>query len=113
MNFRPDLTTLRMFLAVYRQGNMTKAAEREHIAPSAISKRIQDLELAIGAPLFYRHARGMTATPAGEALARHTAELFDDVNRMAAELSVFSAGEEGQARIHAHQSAAVDRKSVV
>lgn len=107
MNFRPDLTTLRMFLAVYRQGNMTKAAEREHIAPSAISKRIQDLELEIGTPLFYRHARGMTATPAGEALARHTAGLFDDVNRMAAELSVFSAGEEGQARLHAHQSAVV------
>jgi DNA-binding transcriptional LysR family regulator len=40
---RADLTTLRMFLAVYRQGNITKAAEREHIAPSAISKRIQDL----------------------------------------------------------------------
>lgn len=107
MNFRPDLTTLRMFLAVYRQGNMTKAAEREHIAPSAISKRIQDLELEIGTPLFYRHARGMTATPAGDTLARHTAGLFDDVNRMAAELSVFSAGEEGQARLHAHQSAVV------
>ncbi|MDX3805810.1 LysR family transcriptional regulator [Bosea thiooxidans] len=107
MHFRPDLTTLRMFLAVFRQGNMTKAAEREHIAPSAISKRIQDLELEIGTPLFYRHARGMTATPAGEALARHTAGLFDDVNRMAAELSTFGAGEEGQARIHAHQSAVV------
>lgn len=107
MNFRPDLTTLRMFLAVYRQGNMTKAAEREHIAPSAISKRIQDLELEIGTPLFYRHARGMTATPAGDALARHTAGLFDEVNRMAAELSVFNTGEEGQARLHAHQSAVV------
>lgn len=107
MNFRPDLTTLRMFLAVYRQGNITKAAEREHIAPSAISKRIQDLELEIGTPLFYRHARGMTATPAGDALARHTAGLFDDVNRMAAELSLHGAGEEGQARLHAHQSAAV------
>jgi DNA-binding transcriptional LysR family regulator len=107
MNFRPDLTTLRMFLAVYRQGNITKAAEREHIAPSAISKRIQDLEIEIGTPLFYRHARGMTATPAGDALARHTAGLFDDVNRMAAELSLYGAGEEGQARLHAHQSAAV------
>ncbi|MEN5081609.1 LysR family transcriptional regulator [Bosea sp. TWI1241] len=107
MNFRPDLTTLRMFLAVYRQGNMTKAAEREHIAPSAISKRIQDLEFEIGTPLFYRHARGMTATPAGEVLARHTAGLFDDVNRMAAELSGFNSGEEGQARLHAHQSAVV------
>jgi DNA-binding transcriptional LysR family regulator len=107
MNFRPDLTTLRMFLAVYRQGNMTKAAEREHIAPSAISKRIQDLENEVGAPLFYRHARGMTPTPAGDALARQTSALFDGVNRMAAELSVFSSGEEGQARLHAHQSAVV------
>lgn len=107
MVIRADLTTLRMFLAVYRQGNITKAAEREHIAPSAISKRIQDLEAEVGAPLFYRHARGMTATPAGETLARHAGGLFERFNQMEAELSTFATGERGLVRIHAHQSAVV------
>lgn len=104
---RADLTTLRMFLAAYNLGNLTRAAEREHIAPSAISKRLQDLEAEIGTPLFYRHARGMTPTPAGETLARHVHRLFDDVNRMTAELSEFTSGMRGQVRIHAHSSAMV------
>ena len=104
---RTDLTTLRIFLAVYNLGNLTKAAEREHIAPSAVSKRIQDLEIELGAPLFYRHARGVTPTPAGEVLAGHTHRLFDDFNLMSADLSAFSDGTRGQVRIHAHSSAVV------
>jgi DNA-binding transcriptional LysR family regulator len=104
---RTDLTTLRIFLAVYNLGNLTKAAEREHIAPSAVSKRIQDLEIELGAPLFYRHARGVTATPAGEVLAGHTHRLFDDFNRMKADLSAYTDGTRGQVRVHAHSSAVV------
>ena len=104
---RTDLTTLRIFLAVYRLGNLTKAAEREHIAPSAVSKRIQDLELELGTLLFYRHARGVIATPAGEVLARHTQSLFDGFNRMTAEMSAYTDGSRGQVRIHAHSSAVV------
>lgn len=105
---RTDLTTLRMFLAVYNLRNLTKAAEREHIAPSAISKRLQDLELELGASLFYRHTRGVTPTPAGEVLAGHVYRLFDDVNRMSAELSEYASGVRGQVRIHAHTSAMVE-----
>ena len=104
---RADLTTLRMFLAAYTLRNLTRAAEREHIAPSAISKRLQDLEADVGTPLFYRHARGVTPTPAGEALARHAHRLFDDVNRMSAELSEFTSGLRGEVRVHAHSSAMV------
>jgi DNA-binding transcriptional LysR family regulator len=104
---RPNLTTLRMFLSAYMLGNLSKAAEREHIAPSAISKRLQDLENEVGAPLFYRHARGVTPTPAGEVLAGHVRRIFDDVNRMSADLSEFTSGVRGQVRIHAHSSAVV------
>lgn len=104
---RADLTTLRMFLAVHHLGNLTRAAQREHIAPSAVSKRLQDLEAEVGTPLFHRHARGVTPTAAGEALARHAHRLFDDVNRMTAELSEFTSGLRGEVRIHAHSSAMV------
>jgi DNA-binding transcriptional LysR family regulator len=102
---RTDLTTLRVFLAVYNLKNITKAAEREHIAPSAVSKRIQDLEAELDTQLFYRHPRGVTATPAGEALAGHTQQIFEGVNQMAVELSAFARGTRGQVRIHAHASA--------
>ena len=104
---RPDFTTLRIFLAVHATGNIARAAEREHIAPSAVSKRLQDLEADAGSPLFHRHARGVVPTAAGDALARHAHRLFDAVENMAAELSGFSGGVRGDVRIHAHSSAVV------
>lgn len=104
---RPDFTSLRIFLAVHTTGNIARAAEREHIAPSAVSKRLQDLEADAGTPLFHRHARGVVATAAGDALARHAHRLFDMMEGMAAELSGFSGGVRGDVRIHAHSSAVV------
>ncbi|MGF6640179.1 DNA-binding transcriptional LysR family regulator [Paraburkholderia sp. MM5496-R1] len=66
-----DLTTLQLFLAVFEEGTLTRAAEREAIAVSAASKRLVELEQAVGASLFQRNARGMTLTPAGETLSHH------------------------------------------
>jgi DNA-binding transcriptional LysR family regulator len=105
--FHPDFITLRIFLAVYNLGNISKAAARENIASSAVSKRLNALEAELGAPLFYRHSRGVEATPAGETLARHALALFGQINRMTSEMSAFSSGVAGQVRIHAHTSAIV------
>lgn len=105
--FRADLTTLRLFLTVFNLGNISKAAEHDHIAPSAISKRIQALEAEIGTPLFYRHARGVSPTPAGKNLAIHTQKLFASLNLMAADLSMYASGQHGAVRMHAHSSAVI------
>jgi DNA-binding transcriptional LysR family regulator len=105
--FRADLTTLRLFLAVYNMGNISKAAEHEHIAPSAISKRIQAFEAELGIQLFYRLARGVSPTPAAKNLARHARTVFADLNRMAADLSGYANGQYGEVRIHAHSSAVI------
>jgi DNA-binding transcriptional LysR family regulator len=101
------LTTLRLFLSVYSSGNISKASEREHIAPSAISKRIQGFEAQLDTQLFYRHARGVVPTPAGKALAAHAQRLFEDLNRVAADLSSYSDGTRGEVRVHAHSSAVI------
>jgi hypothetical protein len=45
---RIDLTTLRLFIAVCDEQNLTRAAQREGIAASAVSKRMNDFELAFG-----------------------------------------------------------------
>ena len=49
---RIDLTTLRLFIAVCEEQNLTRAANREGIAASAVSKRMNDFELAFGVTLF-------------------------------------------------------------
>ena len=41
---RFDLTSLRLFVAVAQELNITRAAEREHLVLSAASKRITELE---------------------------------------------------------------------
>ena len=105
--FRADLTTLRLFLTVCTLGNISKASEHEHIAPSAISKRIQALEAEIGTQLFYRHARGVAPTPAGRTLAEHARKLFENLNLMTADISSFTAGQQGEVRIHAHSSSVI------
>ena len=47
-----DLLTLKLFVAVVEEQGVAKAAEREHIAASAVSKRIADLEKAAKVHLF-------------------------------------------------------------
>ena len=37
---RFDLTTLRLFVAVVKEESIAKGAEREHLVPSAVSRRI-------------------------------------------------------------------------
>ena len=58
-------------MAASECGSIGRAAEQEFIAASAASKRIADLELAVGTPLFYRRARGVELTPAGQTLLHH------------------------------------------
>lgn len=60
-----DPVSLRLFLAVPELGTITAAAEREHIAASAVSKRISDLEAALRAQLLERSNKGIVPTPAG------------------------------------------------
>lgn len=61
---RLDLITLQLFVAVHEEGTLTRAATREAIAVSAASKRLMELEEALGISLFVRQAKGMTLTPA-------------------------------------------------
>lgn len=53
---RLDLITLQLFVAVHEEGSLTRAAAREAIAVSAASKRLMELEEALGISLFVRQA---------------------------------------------------------
>ncbi len=104
---RIDLLTLKLFVAVFEEESLAKAAEREHIAASAISKRIADLELSLKVELFHRHRTGLQPTPAGHALMHHARVLMRDVAQMESELVEYAQGVRGNIRIYANISALV------
>ena len=102
---RIDLTSLQLFVAVCELGSIGRAAEREFIAASAVSKRLSELETALDTALLYRHSRGVTLTPAGESLLHHARALLFGLERMQGELSEYADGVRGHVRMHANISA--------
>ncbi|CAG9187630.1 LysR substrate-binding domain-containing protein [Cupriavidus pinatubonensis] len=102
---RLDLVSLSLFALVVRSGSISKGAALAHLALGAASKRIADLETAIGTELFERHSRGIKLTAAGEALERHAQRILNDVDLMAADLSDYAAGVVGVVRLWANTSA--------
>ena len=104
---RIDLTSLQLFVAVCELGSIGRAAEREFIAPSAVSKRLSDLEATLNTPLLYRHARGVDLTPAGESLLHHARSVLYSLEKMQGELSEYADGVRGHVRVHANISAIV------
>ncbi|MGE8686451.1 MAG: LysR substrate-binding domain-containing protein [Achromobacter sp.] len=102
-----DLTSLRLFAAVCQENSIARAAEREFIAPSAVSRRIADMESLVGLALVERHTRGVSVTPAGQTVLRHARRIIGDVEAMGAELSRLYAGVKGHVRLVANLSAIV------
>lgn len=102
---RVDLVTLSLFIAVVEETSLAKAAEREHLAPSAISKRLADLELNLNIKLFERRPNGMFPTAAGTALLHHARLIMRNVGELEAELSDFAGGVRGTIRVQSNATA--------
>ena len=102
---RLDLVSLSLFNLVVRTGSISRGAELAHLAVGAASKRISDLEVALGAELLERHSRGVTLTLAGQALQRHAQRILADVDHLAADLSDHARGIVGVVRLVANTSA--------
>ena len=103
------LQYLRVFAyvdAVARAGSVRKAAEGLFLTPSALDRRIQDLEAELGAPLFERHARGMRLTAAGELFLHHVRAQRADFERIHAEIEHLKGMRRGTVTIAASQALA-------
>ncbi|MFG6665830.1 LysR substrate-binding domain-containing protein [Halomonas sp. HNIBRBA4712] len=104
---RFDFLTLKLFISVADEGRLTAAAEREHMALAAVSKRISDLEALVGTTLLYRKARGVELTPAGQAFLHHARRILDNLERLQAELDEYGEGVKGHVRVHSNTSAII------
>ena len=66
-----DLILLRAFVAVAREGNLTRAAKRLNLSQPAVSLQVQNLQQALRLTLFVRTARGLKLTRDGMAMLAH------------------------------------------
>ena len=85
---------LRIFLEVARQGHLSPAAKRLNVDHTTVSRRIAQLELALGIKLFERTRSGLVLRDAGRELLRH-AEAIESHALSASEFFGFAGSEYG------------------
>jgi DNA-binding transcriptional LysR family regulator len=71
-----DLSALRIFRAVAREGGVTRAAERLHRVQSNVTTRVRQLEDELGVPLFIREGKRLHLAPAGQVLLGYADRLL-------------------------------------
>ncbi|GGH41790.1 LysR family transcriptional regulator, nitrogen assimilation regulatory protein [Cribrihabitans marinus] len=94
-----DSRQLRYFAAIFEEGALARAADRERVAVSALSRHLANLEADLGTPLFERLPRGVRPTASGARLYEHarailrsmqaaTADIKDSEVEVAGEIAV-------------------------
>ncbi|OGB04212.1 MAG: transcriptional regulator [Burkholderiales bacterium RIFCSPHIGHO2_12_FULL_61_11] len=93
------LSNLKAFVATVDAGSFSGAARQLGIVPSVISKRIDQLEWRIRAPLFMRSTRRLTLTDVGDRYLPTVRELIRQVDDALAGMARASGELEGHVRV--------------
>lgn len=101
---RLDPTSLKLFISVVEEKTIAAAAAREHIAAAAVSKRLSDIEQALGTPLLRRTNRGVEPTDAGLALLALARNALHELDQIPAQMQSYSSGTRGLVRVCASMS---------
>jgi DNA-binding transcriptional LysR family regulator len=104
-----DSVTARLILLLAETGSIGRAAEREGIASSAVSRRVSDLESRLGVVLFDRSAQGVRLTSAGEAYAQACRSVLRAIADLDAVMVDFGTGQRGSLRLACTSSALTGR----
>ncbi|KOV64825.1 LysR family transcriptional regulator [Streptomyces sp. NRRL WC-3618] len=88
-----------LFTEVARRGSVTATARALNYTPSAVSQQVSRLEAEAGQPLLERHARGVTVTDAGRALAERGARIERELTAAENELADFAGLRAGTLRV--------------
>ena len=77
-----EIRTLRYFLAVAREENMTRAADTLHVTQPTLSKALKALEEELGKKLFTRHSFSIKLTDEGILLRNRAEDLVSMADRI-------------------------------
>ncbi|MET3076563.1 LysR family transcriptional regulator [Pantoea leporis] len=79
MSANLKLHQLRAFVDVARQGSIRAASRLSGLSQPALTKAIQELELALGARLFERRQQGVTLTDIGDNFFKHASLVLEEL----------------------------------
>ena len=99
-----DLTDLKVFIAVVEERNLSRGAERCHLAPSSVSLRLKGLEEVLGVQLLLRQARGVRPTQAGLVMLEHARRCVAQLEQMHADLEPYARGITGHVTLFANNN---------
>jgi DNA-binding transcriptional LysR family regulator len=91
---------------VARVGSIRQAADRLHIAPSAVNRRILDIEEELGTPLFERLPRGVRLTAAGELFVAYIRSRSAQLEQVRSEIEDLQGLRRGSVKLVASQALA-------
>ena len=77
-----EIRTLRYFLAVAREENMSRAAEQLHVTQPTLSKALKSLEEELGKKLFTRHSFSIALTEEGVLLRNRAEDLLSMADKI-------------------------------
>lgn len=97
-----ELYQLRTFAEVADTGNLTRAAERLHASPPAVSAHIRALEDELGVALFRRTPRGMELTDAGRDLRERAGTVLAGAEELRARALALRGEPEGEVTLALH-----------
>src|SRR6516165_3705553 len=80
-----DVHQLEVFLAVMETSSMTRAAEKVHLSPGAVSLQLHNLAIEVQAELFVRNGKRLVPTPAAMRLAEHSRAVLKLMNQIVGE----------------------------
>jgi len=103
-----NLRRLEYFLAVARERNFTRAAERLHVAQPALSRQVRELERELGTELIHRTTHDFELTDAGALLLARGPELLASADALWRSVRAHGSGEHGDVVVAYGASASYD-----
>lgn len=100
-----NVTRMRTFAAVAREGSISAAADALSYTQSAVSQQVAALESEAGIPLLERHPRGARLTAAGQALLEHAETILAHIEATEEALAAIAGVRGGRLRMASFPSA--------
>lgn len=94
-----ELRQLRYFVAVAEREHISEAAEILHVAQSAVSRQISNLEEELGIELFERVGRNVKLTPIGRIFLEHTIAALQAIDFAKKQVEEYLNPEKGTIKI--------------
>lgn len=99
---RLKLRHLVLLTAIAEQGSVMRAAEQLRVTQPVVTRGLRELETVLGATLFERGPRGVTATASGEAFIVHAQSVLAQLRQAGQHVAEVNCGEVGTVTVGTH-----------